>query len=223
MVTTHKGRDYFRLLCLKLVISEAMAMAVSKSTISHTIMIFIIPIYITCCSLFNVDMESVPGFWMGSLRNHVNRPDPLLYIEGRGLGMILVCTTDLICFPFLLSSAFVVAVLESRDKGWIVKLLHNIFVCAVYVYVYTCLPSLIRYPGKPGCCLQPEIDGLRVISNDTSEFMHRVTSKLVSNYIQMMCIYLPEPSLSVLRIGSMEEGALLNDAFKEYEVCFTWY
>ena len=26
------------------------------------------------------------------------------------------------------------------------------------------------------------------------------------------------PSLSVLRIGSMEVGALLNDAYKEYEV-----
>jgi hypothetical protein len=59
-----------------------------------------------------------------------------------------------------------------------------------------------RYPGKVGCCLQPEIDGLRIITNRTSEFMHRVTSQ----------------SLAVLRIGSMEVGALLNDAFKEYEV-----
>jgi hypothetical protein len=58
-----------------------------------------------------------------------------------------------------------------------------------------------KYPGKPGCSLQPEVDGLRIISNTTSEFMHRVTSH----------------SLAVLRIGSMEPGALLNDAFKEYE------
>ena len=30
--------------------------------------------------------------------------------------------------------------------------------------------------------------------------------------------YIIAPSLSVLRIGSMEVGALLNDAYKEYEV-----
>ena len=30
-------------------------------------------------------------------------------------------------------------------------------------------------------------------------------------------------SLAVLRIGSMEVGALLNDAFKEYEVCKMHY
>ena len=30
--------------------------------------------------------------------------------------------------------------------------------------------------------------------------------------------YFSGPSLAVLRIGSMEVGALLNDAFKEYEV-----
>ena len=29
-------------------------------------------------------------------------------------------------------------------------------------------------------------------------------------------------SLAVLRIGSMEAGALLNDAFKEYEVNMSW-
>ncbi|CAI8030181.1 Vacuolar protein sorting-associated protein 16 homolog [Geodia barretti] len=58
-----------------------------------------------------------------------------------------------------------------------------------------------KYPGKLGCCLQPEVDGLRLVSNTTSEFIHRVTSQ----------------SLAVLRIGSMEPGALLNDAFKEYE------
>jgi hypothetical protein len=58
-----------------------------------------------------------------------------------------------------------------------------------------------KYPGKLGCCLQPEVDGLRLVSNTASEFIHRVTSQ----------------SLAVLRIGSMEPGALLNDAFKEYE------
>ena len=40
----------------------------------------------------------------------------------------------------------------------------------------------LRYPGKLGCCLQPEVDGLRVISNTTSEFMHRVTSMLILHY-----------------------------------------
>ena len=37
-----------------------------------------------------------------------------------------------------------------------------------------------RYQKKMGCCLQPEIDGLRVITNRTSEFMHRVTSECIS-------------------------------------------
>ena len=32
-------------------------------------------------------------------------------------------------------------------------------------------------------------------------------------------VYDAGQSLAVLRIGSMEPGALLNDAFKEYEVC----
>ena len=36
-----------------------------------------------------------------------------------------------------------------------------------------------RYPGKPGCHLQPEVDGLRIVSNYSSEFIHRVTSKYV--------------------------------------------
>lgn len=47
-------------------------------------------------------------------------------------------------------------------------------VIAAYI-IHVCLSDR-RYPGKVGCCLQPEIDGLRIISNTTSEFMHRVTS-----------------------------------------------
>ncbi|CAI8030177.1 Vacuolar protein sorting-associated protein 16 homolog, partial [Geodia barretti] len=39
-----------------------------------------------------------------------------------------------------------------------------------------------KYPGKLGCCLQPEVDGLRLVSNTTSEFIHRVTSMLIPHY-----------------------------------------
>ena len=42
-----------------------------------------------------------------------------------------------------------------------------------------------------------------------------------SQYIIYFILYISDeiaPSLSVLRIGSMEVGALLNDAYKEYEV-----
>lgn len=58
-----------------------------------------------------------------------------------------------------------------------------------------------KYPLHSPCVLMPEIDGVRMLSSSTCEFMHRVTTH----------------SLAVLRIGSMEVGALLNDAYKEYE------
>ena len=40
---------------------------------------------------------------------------------------------------------------------------------------------------------------------------------MCNNYVHSCMII--GSSLSVLRIGSMEVGALLNDAYKEYEVC----
>ncbi|XP_064405910.1 vacuolar protein sorting-associated protein 16 homolog isoform X2 [Halichondria panicea] len=58
-----------------------------------------------------------------------------------------------------------------------------------------------KYHLQEPCFLLSEIDGVRILTNSACEFMHRVTS----------------PSLAVLRIGSMEVGALLNDAYKEYE------
>lgn len=58
-----------------------------------------------------------------------------------------------------------------------------------------------KFPFHEPCVLIPEIDGVRILRNSCCEFMHRVASS----------------SLSVLRIGSMEPGALLNDAYKEFE------
>lgn len=58
-----------------------------------------------------------------------------------------------------------------------------------------------KYALSGRCVLLPEIDGVRLLTTNTCEFMQRVTKN----------------SLAVLRIGSMDPGALLNDAYKEYE------
>ena len=61
-----------------------------------------------------------------------------------------------------------------------------------YTYMY-CLLYIslmgIRYPGKQGCCLQPEIDGLRVISDTTSEFLHRVTSEFAYTMLLLKLLH----------------------------------
>lgn len=49
--------------------------------------------------------------------------------------------------------------------------------------------------------LASECDGVRVIGNDMQEFIHRV----------------PQPIVDIFRIGSVEPGALLFDAYSEFE------
>lgn len=49
--------------------------------------------------------------------------------------------------------------------------------------------------------LVSEIDGIRIITNDTCEFLQRV----------------PSPTLEIFRIGSLEPAAMLFDAYKEFE------
>lgn len=98
--------------------------------------------------------------------------------------------------------------------------------------------TLPWYPLRAAGVLLAEIDGVRILTNQTSEFIHRVTSKALCSsyghlnisdmYLLVICTNVRKflfvlwthvaPSLAVLRIGSMEVGALLNDAYKEYEV-----
>ncbi|XP_019850373.1 PREDICTED: vacuolar protein sorting-associated protein 16 homolog [Amphimedon queenslandica] len=57
-----------------------------------------------------------------------------------------------------------------------------------------------KLPSKGPCVLAAEIDGVRLVTNTTCEFIHRV----------------PKSSLSVLKVASLQPGAILNDAYKEY-------
>lgn len=49
--------------------------------------------------------------------------------------------------------------------------------------------------------LVTECDGLRIITNETCEFLHRV----------------PEATLEIFQIGSLEPAAMLYDAYTEFE------
>ena len=78
-----------------------------------------------------------------------------------------------------------------------------------------------RHPLNEPCVLFPEIDGVRILTNSTCEFMHRVSSELTRTvfcFSWSLSFFPIASSLAVLRIGSMESGALLNDAYKEFEV-----
>ena len=69
---------------------------------------------------------------------------------------------------------------------------------------------------------------MRILTNHACEFIHRVTSKFIIKHLaygthchvrtKHVSPLNTAHSLSVLRIGSMEVGALLNDAYKQYEV-----
>ena len=68
-----------------------------------------------------------------------------------------------------------------------------------------------------------DIDGIRIISKYFCEFLQKVPSVLndlcYSVYVEhALCVLSVAASVSVLRIGSLEPGAMLNDALKEFEV-----
>lgn len=65
-----------------------------------------------------------------------------------------------------------------------------------------------------------DIDGIRIISKYFCEFLQKVPSELeefIPNVFTVYTVYIAA-SVSVLKIGSLEPGAMLNDALKEFEV-----
>jgi hypothetical protein len=57
-----------------------------------------------------------------------------------------------------------------------------------------------KLPSRGPAILTPEVDGVRILSNNSCEFLHRVSTH----------------SLAVLKVASLQPGAILSDSYKEF-------
>jgi hypothetical protein len=55
----------------------------------------------------------------------------------------------------------------------------NIMLCTTWLF--SLFP--LWYPLRSACILQPEIDGVRILTNHACEFIHRVTSKFIIKHL----------------------------------------